>query len=591
MRLSTTHRRAGLAALATSLVIGGTVAGAGTAHAQADFDFERLAGDNRYATSAEAAERFGSTNTVVLASGEDGRYPDALAASYLAGLRDAPVLLTRKDVTPDVVKKAIADSGAQNIVIVGGESAVSKTQEDELAQDYSVKRLAGDDRYGTATEIINEGGDAGTDTALLATGSNFPDALGGGPVAFAEQMPLAITKVDDMPDDVLEAIKAAGITKVLVLGGQGAVSDAVVEELKKADITVEKRFAGADRAQTSTMVARYAIDTFGFDRTAVNVASGYVGGAGADALGGTALTGQQKRALLITKSDDTAGTAILGFLDDFSDTLKEGVIFGGASALTQELELAMEKTVLGSGAQIGNELYDTPQEALDAAKTGDTVTLFGPENEGFAVKTGGVTVEGEDGAAVKGQIQVAGVDDVTIKGLQISPSTVGGTNAGVYLDNARDITITDNVFVGTGTEEASGAGIINSSGGTKETAEITGNTFRDLRQGVFANDSAEFVIDDNLFRDNFVASANDAASTITNNRIIASGFEGIGLGAPGSKVTGNSFAPHENDYVHDYTAEKTYDLPQMITDNTFENEVEVNEADTAIVDKDETATP
>ena len=170
MRLSTTHRRAGLAALATSLVIGGTVAGAGTAHAEASFDFERLAGDNRYATSAEAAERFGSTNTVVLASGEDGRYPDALAASYLAGLRDAPVLLTRKDVTPDVVKAAIDDSGARNIVIVGGESAVSKAQEDELAQDYSVKRLAGDNRYGTATEIITEGGDAGTDTALLATG-------------------------------------------------------------------------------------------------------------------------------------------------------------------------------------------------------------------------------------------------------------------------------------------------------------------------------------------------------------------------------------------------------------------------------------
>ena len=585
LRLSTTHRRAGLAALATSLVIGGTVAGAGTAQAKADFDFERLAGDNRYATSAEAAERFGSTNTVVLASGEDGRYPDALAASYLAGLRDAPVLLTRKDATPDVVKAAIKDSGARNIVIVGGESAVSSAQEEELAKEYSVKRLAGDDRYGTATEIITEGGQAGTETALLATGTNFPDALGGGPVAFAEKMPLAITKVDDMPDNVLDALKNAGTKKVLVLGGQSAVSDAVVEELKKQGIEVEKRFAGADRAQTSALLARHAIDQLGFSKTAVNVASGYVKGAGADALGGAALTGKQERALLITKTEDTAGTAILGFLDDFSASLEEGLIFGGASALTQDLELAMEKTVLGSGAQIGNELYDTPQEALDAAKTGDTVTLFGTENEGFTVKTGGVTVEGEDGAAVKGQIQIAGVDGVTVKGLQISPSTVGGTNTGIYLDNARDITITDNVFIGTGTGEASGAGVINSSGGTKEAATISDNTFRDLRQGVFANESAEFVIDGNLFRDNFVGSANDAASKITNNRFIASELEGIGLGVAGSTVTGNSFAPHENDYVHDYTADKAYELPKMITDNTFENEVEVNQADTAIVDK------
>ena len=590
MRLSTTHRRAGLAALATSLVIGGSVAGATTAHAEADFDFERLAGDNRYATSAKAAEAFGSTNTVVLASGEDGRYPDALAASYLAGLRDAPVLLTRKDNTPDVVKAAIADSGARNVVIVGGESAVSSAQQDELAKEYTVKRLAGDDRYGTATEIITEGGAAGTDTALLATGTNVPDALGGGPVAFAEEMPLAITKVNDMPDNVLEALKSAGITKVLVLGGKSAVGDAVVTELKDAGIEVEERFAGADRAQTSTMLARYAMTEYGFSRSAVNVASGYVQGAGADALGGAALTGKQQRALLITKSDDTAGTAILGFLDEFSDSLEEGLIFGGASALTQELELAMEKVVLGSGAQIGNELYDTPQEAVDAAKTGDTVTLFGADNEGFTVPTKGITIEGEDGAAVTGQIQVQGVDDVTIKGLQITPSTVGGTNAGIYLDNARNITITDNVFVGTGTGEAGGAGVMNSSGDPVEVAEISDNTFRNLRQGVFANDSAEFVLDGNLFRDNFVGSANDDASTITGNRFINNELEGIGLGAAGSEITGNSFAPHDV-YVKDYTSEAAnYDLAEVIADNTFENDVEVTEDGSAIVDETEATT-
>jgi hypothetical protein len=59
----------------------------------------------------------------------------------------------------------------------------------------------------------------------------------------------------------------------------------------------------------------------------------------------------------------------------------------------------------------------------------------------------------------------------------------------------------------------------------------------------------------------------------------------------GSTVTGNSFAPHEDAYVRDYTTEKVYDLKKMITDNTFENEVEVSADDTEIVDKDTTATP
>lgn len=587
MRTSTSTHRLGLAALATSLVLGGSVLGAGTAQAAADADLDRVAGANRYETAALAADRFGRTGTVILASGEPGRYPDALAANYLAGLENAPVLLTKKDTTPDVVKQAIRDSGARNVVLVGGESAISSGQEQALSQDYTVKRLAGDDRYGTATAIIERGGDTPGDTALLATGTNFPDALGGGPVAFAEDMPLAITKPGDLPDDVLAALKSAGVSKVLVLGGESAVGQAVVDELKKEGIEVTKRFAGSDRAETSAMLGRHAVANFGFSETAVNVASGYVEGDGADALGGAALTGKQERALLITKTQDTAGAAVLAFLEDFSDSLTDGLVFGGDSAVAQDLELELEKAILGSGAQVGNELYDTPAEAVTAAKEGDTITVFGTENEGFTVDKPGVTIRGEDGAAVTSAIEVLGVDGVTIADLTITPSNVGGEVAGIYLDNAEDVTITGNSIEGTAQE---GTGVINTSGGADEVATIRNNTFGNLLRGTFANASAEFTIDDNVFRDNKVGTANDAASTITGNRFIDNAVEGIGLGVPGSTVTGNSFRPHDV-YVKDYTTDKTYDLEKMITDNTFDEEVTVTEDGRAIVEKQETATP
>ena len=85
----------------------------------------------------------------------------------------------------------------------------------------------------------------------------------------------------------------------------------------------------------------------------------------------------------------------------------------------------------------------------------------------------------------------------------------------------------------------------------------------------------------------FVGSANDDASTITDNRFINNELEGIGLGAAGSEITGNSFAPHDV-YVKDYTTEATnYDLAEVIADNTFENDVEVTEDGSAIVDETE----
>jgi hypothetical protein len=78
-------------------------------------------------------------------------------------------------------------------------------------------------------------------------------------------------------------------------------------------------------------------------------------------------------------------------------------------------------------------------------------------------------------------------------------------------------------------------------------------------------------------------SANDVASVITNNEFI-NNDEGIGLGGPGATITGNEFtnnAPH----VADWTADKSYDLPKIIQDNTFDEPVKVNETDTAIVDQ------
>lgn len=591
MRLSTTHRRAGLAALATSLVIGGSVAGATTAHAEADFDFERLAGDNRYATSAKAADEFGTASTVILASGEQGRYPDALAANYLAGIEKAPVLLTKRATTPDVVKAAIKDTGARNIIIVGGESAISAEQQESLAADYNVSRLSGDDRYGTASAIIDEGGQA-NGTALLATGTNFPDALGGGAVAYAEDMPLAITKPGDLPDSVLASLKSANITKVLVLGGRSAVSEAVVEELKKEGIEVTKRFSGVDRAETSAMLAQYAIEELGMDDSGVNVASGFVQGDGADALSGAAVTGKAQRALLITKSADTAGNAVIAFLEDYADTLESGLLFGGTSALTEELELTLEKAVLGSGAQIGNELFNSPQEALAAAEAGDTITVFGTENEGFTVDKKDVTVQGEgDDAAVSGAIQILGVDGVTIKNLTITPSDVSNELSGIYLNDAEDITITGNTIAGTAGEgeDKVGSGVINTSGGADEVAEIRNNTFVNLLRGTFANPSAEYTIDDNVFRENGVGTANDAPSVITDNRFIANTIEGIGMSVEGSEVTGNSFKPHDV-YVGDYTENKSYDLEAIIAANTFDNEVEVSADGRTIVDETEETT-
>lgn len=224
--------RAGVAGLATTaLVLSACVMGTGAASANPGFDFVRIDGDNRYSTSAEVAGEFGQSTEAILASGEEGHYPDALTANYLAGELQAPVLLTRHSRTPDAVLAALEDMGAERITVVGGFGAVSAAQADALERaGYDVRRLAGDNRYATNVEII-EDGTTESDTALVTTSLNFPDALAGGPLAYAADMPLAITRPTRTHDGVVGALLDEGITKAIIIGGTGAVGPEVVTEL------------------------------------------------------------------------------------------------------------------------------------------------------------------------------------------------------------------------------------------------------------------------------------------------------------------------------------------------------------------------
>lgn len=95
----------------------------------------RFQGSSRYETSVDVAEGYYNclqmeVETVILVSGED--YPDALAASGVAGIKDAPVILTERDKLPKLVEEYIKRKNIRNIIIVGGENSVSSNIENNL---------------------------------------------------------------------------------------------------------------------------------------------------------------------------------------------------------------------------------------------------------------------------------------------------------------------------------------------------------------------------------------------------------------------------------------------------------------------------
>ncbi len=239
----------------------------------------RVAGEDRFETAANIATlTFDAASTAVLAAGES--FPDALAASFAAGSVDGPVLLVEQDAIPPVTWDALAQLGVESVVLVGGPAAIDPTVETSLAgEGYRTERIAGVDRFETASAIATTYGTDvvgtvdGDRTALLARGDDFPDALSAGPAAAAANLPLLLTPQDAADGSVDEALQALAIERIIVLGGTAAVSEGVVAVYEQ-DYAVE-RFAGANRAETATVVADNLVDRLpGFSRETVLLARG-----------------------------------------------------------------------------------------------------------------------------------------------------------------------------------------------------------------------------------------------------------------------------------------------------------------------------
>ncbi len=195
---------------------------------------DRIAGADRYETSAKISQRTfpNHIKTVVLASGEN--FADSLVAGSLANKENAPVLLTQKEKLPQAIKDEVDRLNPEQIIIVGGEKSVN------VKGLKNVKRLAGKDRYQTSVEVykyLNPNG-----KVALASGLTFADALCATPLSTKENLPIILTDGHNLPK---------GITKdkvSLIFGGEKSVN---IKGLEKT-----RRLAGADRYETALIIAK-----------------------------------------------------------------------------------------------------------------------------------------------------------------------------------------------------------------------------------------------------------------------------------------------------------------------------------------------
>ena len=392
MTTSSKLRRLAVAILAAATATAGLAGlAAAPSGAVAGFTWDRLAGADRFDTARRIAiETFGSANTVLLARAD--LFPDALSGAYLAGSTDtgAPILLTEVNRIPQATNEALATLGTERVILLGGPSAISSAVEAELrSRNFNVERIGGRDRFETSQQVAerlgssNVGAVDGNRTAIVASGRNFPDALAGGPLAFASRLPVILTDTNTLPQPSRNALTNLNIGRVFLLGGAAAVSGNVETQLRDMGITVE-RLGGANRQGTAVIIAETAIDRLGFDDTHVNLARGdnfadaLSGGphAGDESNGGSE-PGAAPAPIVLALSPTVLSAETSNFLTDHSSTLRDGHIFGGTAAVSDAVAaeaaraagagravVSLDSTTVEQGQTITGNVAGDPQRVF-----------------------------------------------------------------------------------------------------------------------------------------------------------------------------------------------------------------------------------
>lgn len=208
-----------------------------------------IQGADRYETAALIADKQEYTTAILVNS--DNSLADGLSASGLAGVTDAPILLTKKDSIPTVTQERL--NNVEKIYIIGGTNSVSSKVESTLSSNgVEVKRISGSDRIKTSYNVASEVKTIKDIDKVVLTNAykGEPDAMSISPIAARDGAPIILT------DGKTTSFDTKGLESY-VIGGSSSMSDKLVSS------TNSTRIGGTDRFDTNKKIINQFYSTTG----------------------------------------------------------------------------------------------------------------------------------------------------------------------------------------------------------------------------------------------------------------------------------------------------------------------------------------
>ena len=266
-----------------------------------------------------------------------------------------------------------------NKPIGSGKIEYEYTPSKPIHPTYDHTRIIGSDRYETAGKIADKLGSYDTAVLVNAT-STMSDGLSAAGLAGKEDAAILLVKKDSIPKSTMDRLSK--VKKVYIIGGENAISQKVVNQLKKNNVKVNvERLGGKTRVETSELVAK----EIGNYKKAF-VVNGFKGEA--DAMSASSVAAREEAPILLTNGKSS------------KEDRKSGVsyyVVGGKSVMNDSIVKKYKAERIS-----GDDRYETNREMINEFY-GASETLYFANGETLVDALTASTIAKDDGLVLVGR--------------------------------------------------------------------------------------------------------------------------------------------------------------------------------------------
>lgn len=199
-------------------------------------NIRRLGGVDRFETNSMIINSMNveKGTPVVLVNGFG--FPDALSVSSIAASNTYPVIMCGSEKLYDETENILKSIKPDKVYVIGGTGVISSKLVDELKltlpnlNSDEIIRISGENRYDTSLNLCRYF-KLSSDTAIIASGRDFADALSGSALAAKMNSPIILTDGTDIYEQK-HYLDNSSYKKLILLGGKGAIDENVENILK-----------------------------------------------------------------------------------------------------------------------------------------------------------------------------------------------------------------------------------------------------------------------------------------------------------------------------------------------------------------------